>query len=323
MEAELEKLESNLGGIADMRRQPDAVFIVDLRKEQLAVREARRLGMPVIALVDTNCDPDEAEYVIPGTTTRSASCSLIVRAIADAIEAGKQRVSAAEMSGRRNGAVEAARAGAGRGARAAGAGDDDGDGRARGPGRAGACGRARCRAGAGRGGAAASRARRGPGVRGSEPAASRTLPRPSERRRRVRRRAGDRDLGGDGQGAPRRDERRDDGVQARAPGDGRRLRRRSQAPAREGDGLGRQARRPRDDRGQGRHAARRRHGCDRGRRLRDRARLEQRRLPLVRRARPARGRTSAARRPSPSSTRSGRRSRRASARTSASSAPGA
>ena len=57
MEAELEKLEANLGGVADMRRQPEAVFIVDLRKEQLAVREARRLGLPVIALVDTNCDP--------------------------------------------------------------------------------------------------------------------------------------------------------------------------------------------------------------------------------------------------------------------------
>src|SRR3989449_10010328 len=66
MLAELEKLESNLGGVADMRRQPDAIFIVDLRKEQLAVREARRLGMPVIALVDTNCDPDEADYIIPG-----------------------------------------------------------------------------------------------------------------------------------------------------------------------------------------------------------------------------------------------------------------
>ena len=66
MEAELEKLEANLGGVADLRRQPDAVFIIDLKKEALAVREARRLKLPVIALVDTNCDPDEAEYVIPG-----------------------------------------------------------------------------------------------------------------------------------------------------------------------------------------------------------------------------------------------------------------
>src|SRR5579864_5606866 len=66
MGAELEKLEANLGGVADMRRQPDAIFIIDLKKEALAVREARRLNMPVVALVDTNCDPDEADYVIPG-----------------------------------------------------------------------------------------------------------------------------------------------------------------------------------------------------------------------------------------------------------------
>jgi small subunit ribosomal protein S2 len=101
MEAELEKLEANLGGVADMRRQPDAVFIVDLRKEQLAVREAQRLGLPVIALVDTNCDPDEADYVIPGNDDAIRSCSLIIRAIADGIEAGKQRVTSGEM--RRNG----------------------------------------------------------------------------------------------------------------------------------------------------------------------------------------------------------------------------
>jgi small subunit ribosomal protein S2 len=101
MEAELEKLEANLGGVADMRRQPEAVFIVDLRKEQLAVREAQRLGLPVIALVDTNCDPDEAEYVIPGNDDAIRSCGLIVKAIADGIEAGKQKVSAREMSAKR------------------------------------------------------------------------------------------------------------------------------------------------------------------------------------------------------------------------------
>ena len=92
MLAELEKLESNLGGVADLRRQPDAIFIVDLRKEQLAVREARRLGMPILALVDTNCDPDEADYVIPGNDDAIRSCSLIVRAIADGIEAGQKKV---------------------------------------------------------------------------------------------------------------------------------------------------------------------------------------------------------------------------------------
>src|SRR5829696_5789001 len=66
MEAELEKLDANLGGVAEMRRQPDALFVIDLRKEALAIREARRLGVPVIGLVDTNCDPDEADLVIPG-----------------------------------------------------------------------------------------------------------------------------------------------------------------------------------------------------------------------------------------------------------------
>ncbi len=100
MEAELEKLEANLGGVADLRRQPDAVFIVDLRKELLAVREARRLNLPVIALVDTNCDPDEAEYVIPGNDDAIRSCSLVVRAIADGIEAGKQKVRPGEFADR-------------------------------------------------------------------------------------------------------------------------------------------------------------------------------------------------------------------------------
>jgi len=91
MEAELEKLDQNLGGVADMRKQPDAMLVIDLRKEQLAVREARRLGLPIIALVDTNCDPDEADYVIPGNDDAIRSCSLVVRVIADAIEAGKAR----------------------------------------------------------------------------------------------------------------------------------------------------------------------------------------------------------------------------------------
>src|SRR5437764_14298706 len=108
MEAELEKLEANLGGVADMRRQPEAVFIVDLRKEQLAVREARRLGLPVIALVDTNCDPDEAQYVIPGNDDAIRSCALVVKAIAAGIEAGKQKVTQAELRAPRNGGGDAA-----------------------------------------------------------------------------------------------------------------------------------------------------------------------------------------------------------------------
>jgi len=97
MAGELEKLEQNLGGVADMRRQPDAVVIVDLKKEALGVREARRLGIPVVALVDTNCDPDEADYVIPGNDDAIRSCNLVVRALADAISAGKQKVAPQEF----------------------------------------------------------------------------------------------------------------------------------------------------------------------------------------------------------------------------------
>ena len=100
---ELEKLESNLGGVADLKRQPDAVFIVDLKKEQLAVREARRLGVPIIALVDTNCDPDEADFIIPGNDDAIRSCSLIVKAIADGIAAGQSKVTPKEMAGNGNG----------------------------------------------------------------------------------------------------------------------------------------------------------------------------------------------------------------------------
>jgi small subunit ribosomal protein S2 len=97
MANELEKLEANLGGVADMRKQPDAVVIVDLKKEALAVREARRLGIPVVALVDTNCDPDEADYVIPGNDDAIRSCNLVVGALAAAVKDGKQKVSAEEL----------------------------------------------------------------------------------------------------------------------------------------------------------------------------------------------------------------------------------
>jgi small subunit ribosomal protein S2 len=105
---ELEKLETNLGGVTDMKRVPDAIFVVDLRKEQLAIREARRLGLPVVALVDTNCDPDDADYVIPGNDDAIRSCSLIVRVIANAIEAGKSKVTAEEMAAPAAVEVEAA-----------------------------------------------------------------------------------------------------------------------------------------------------------------------------------------------------------------------
>jgi len=88
-EAELVKLEANLGGVAEMQRRPDAVVIVDLKKEAIGVREANRLGIPVIGLVDTNCDPDEANYVIPGNDDAIRSCSLVLSVLADGIREGK------------------------------------------------------------------------------------------------------------------------------------------------------------------------------------------------------------------------------------------
>jgi small subunit ribosomal protein S2 len=98
MEADLEKLEANLGGVADMKRQPDAVFVIDLKKEQLAVRETRRLGVPVIGLVDTNADPDEANFVIPGNDDAIRSCNLVTRVLADGIAAGRMKVTPTELA---------------------------------------------------------------------------------------------------------------------------------------------------------------------------------------------------------------------------------
>ena len=106
MLSELEKLETNLGGVHDMKDVPDAIFVVDLKKEQLAIREARRLNIPVIALVDTNCDPDDADFVIPGNDDAISSCSLVTRAIADGIAAGKNLVSPDEMAAGQNGQAE-------------------------------------------------------------------------------------------------------------------------------------------------------------------------------------------------------------------------
>ena len=88
-ESELAKLETNLGGVAGMQRLPDAVVIVDMNKEAIAVREANRLGIPVVGLVDTNCDPDEATYVIPGNDDAIRSCALIMGALSNAIIEGR------------------------------------------------------------------------------------------------------------------------------------------------------------------------------------------------------------------------------------------
>jgi small subunit ribosomal protein S2 len=97
MRAELEKLEANLSGVADMDRLPDAVFVVDPRKEAIVVREANKLRIPIVGLVDTNCDPDEIDYVIPGNDDAIRSCSLIVRTVAEAIAEGRQKVAEAEF----------------------------------------------------------------------------------------------------------------------------------------------------------------------------------------------------------------------------------
>lgn len=87
---ELEKLQRNLGGIRGLERKPDAVFIIDTKKEHIAVTEANKLGIPIVAVVDTNCDPDVIQYVIPGNDDAIRSGTLLCRVIADAVEEGKK-----------------------------------------------------------------------------------------------------------------------------------------------------------------------------------------------------------------------------------------
>jgi small subunit ribosomal protein S2 len=99
--AEREKLETNLGGVGDMQRVPDAMFVVDLKNEAIAVREAERLRMPIIGLVDTNCDPDPIDYVIPGNDDAIRSCKLITDAIADVVSSRAARFRAEEEAARR------------------------------------------------------------------------------------------------------------------------------------------------------------------------------------------------------------------------------
>ena len=88
LKRERDKLEKTLGGIRDMARVPSAVWIVDTKKEHLAVDEARKLGLPVIAILDTNCDPDEVDYKIPGNDDAIRSVTLLTRVIADAVADG-------------------------------------------------------------------------------------------------------------------------------------------------------------------------------------------------------------------------------------------
>jgi small subunit ribosomal protein S2 len=87
---ELDKLNRNLGGIRDLEDRPSAVFVIDTKKEHIAVTEANRLGIPVIAVVDTNCDPDLIDYVIPGNDDAIRSATLLSRVVADAVVEGRQ-----------------------------------------------------------------------------------------------------------------------------------------------------------------------------------------------------------------------------------------
>jgi len=100
---ELEKLQRNLGGIRNLAKLPNAVFIIDTKKEHIAVTEANKLGMPIVAVVDTNCDPDVIQYVIPGNDDAIRSGTLMCRIIADAVEEGRL------MADRKRAATAAAR----------------------------------------------------------------------------------------------------------------------------------------------------------------------------------------------------------------------
>src|SRR5581483_2145741 len=87
-QADLAKLRANLGGVKNMQRVPDAMFVIDLKTEEIAVKEARRLRIPIIGLVDTNCDPDGIDFVIPGNDDAIRSCALITQAIGQVVSEG-------------------------------------------------------------------------------------------------------------------------------------------------------------------------------------------------------------------------------------------
>ncbi|MBI5870438.1 MAG: 30S ribosomal protein S2 [Actinobacteria bacterium] len=110
--AELKKLETNLGGVSDMDKLPAAVFVIDPRREAIVIKEARKLKLPIVALVDTNCDPNEVDYVIPGNDDAIRSCGLIIRALAEAAVEGKQMFTEKEMIAGKAAAEAAAKAAA-------------------------------------------------------------------------------------------------------------------------------------------------------------------------------------------------------------------
>ncbi len=97
MTREKEKLNSILAGVVEMTRLPGALFVVDVKKETIAVKEANRLGVPVFAIVDTNCDPDGIDYIIPANDDAVKSIHIIAKVVADAVLEGKERVAARQM----------------------------------------------------------------------------------------------------------------------------------------------------------------------------------------------------------------------------------
>jgi small subunit ribosomal protein S2 len=108
--ADLAKLRANLGGVKNMQRTPDAMFVIDLKTEEIAVKEARRLRIPIIGLVDTNCDPDGIDYVVPGNDDAIRSCSLIAKAIGDVVGEGRAVFRAEEERARQEAEEQARRA---------------------------------------------------------------------------------------------------------------------------------------------------------------------------------------------------------------------
>src|SRR4051794_28633703 len=108
-ESDLEKLQANLGGVKNMQRVPDAMFVVDLKTEAIAVREAQRLRIPIIGLVDTNCDPDGIDYVIPGNDDAIRACNIVAHAIGDVVAEGRARFRHEEEQARREAEEQARR----------------------------------------------------------------------------------------------------------------------------------------------------------------------------------------------------------------------
>jgi small subunit ribosomal protein S2 len=110
---DLERLERSFAGMVEMKRLPGALFVIDCKKERLAVNEANKLGIPIIALVDTNCDPDLIQHVVPGNDDAIRSCRLMVNALSEAILDGQRMLSERELREREEteaAAVLAARA---------------------------------------------------------------------------------------------------------------------------------------------------------------------------------------------------------------------